>query len=74
MNELLDPASLASIKASLASYGTPSVITSAFEQITPTYKLVDYRFEFAGARTLKIRFSFDPDGKIGGLFFPKNFH
>uniref|UniRef100_E6Q4M6 DUF3887 domain-containing protein n=1 Tax=mine drainage metagenome TaxID=410659 RepID=E6Q4M6_9ZZZZ len=74
MNELLDPTSLASIKASLAPYGTPSVITSTSEEITPTYKLVDYTFEFSRGRSLSIRFSFDPNGKIGALFFPENFH
>ena len=74
MNELLDPVSLASLEKSLAPYGVPSTISSASEQIMPTGRVVDYTFAFAGKRSLTIRFSFDSDGKIGGLFFPEEFH
>ena len=74
MNELLDPVSLASLEKSLAPYGVPSTISSNFEQIMPTGRVVDYTFAFAGKRSLTIRFSFDSDGKIGGLLFPENFH
>jgi|GEM_PF-2808485 len=74
MNELLDPVSLASLQKSLAPYGVPSTISSASEQIMPTGKVVDYTFAFTGDRSLTIRFSFDSDGKIGGIFFPEYFH
>ena len=73
MNELLDPVSLASLKKSLAPYGIPSIIISSFEQITPTYSVVDYTFKFSGARSLTIRFTFASGGKISGLLFPEKF-
>lgn len=73
MNELLDPVSLASLKKSLAPYGPPSIIISSFEQITPTYRVVDYTFKFSGARSLTIRFTFASGGKISGLSFPEKF-